>query len=81
MNANHQPPQPEVQVQVTKQRTLTGVTLAVQRADDGGRVLQIIDPIAGQLTLVPLTPAIAREIGNQLVSAVPIVGANEMPKP
>jgi len=69
-----------VQIPVTKQTFYTGCQINVQKLDDGSRQLHIIDPATGTVHIFPLSAEAAREIGNALFSAVPIAGADQMPR-
>jgi len=80
MNGNSQPPPvQEVQVPVTKQINCNGWSVNVAHAPDGGRILQLVDPGAGAVYLLPLSPEGARNVGKLLISSVPVAGADEMP--
>jgi hypothetical protein len=43
------------------------------------RVLCLFDPLSGTQYRLPLTADGARQIGQQLISSVPVIGADEMP--
>jgi hypothetical protein len=62
-----------------RQTTYVGLQVQVGKAPDGGRALIFTEPATGDSHLFPLEAAIARDIGNQLFSAVEI--ATEMPAP
>ncbi len=68
------------QVPISREITYQGVQVQVLRLKDGGRLLQVVDPVGGILHNFPLTPQGAREIGNELASAVPTATADQMPK-
>jgi hypothetical protein len=78
MNGNGQQPQA---VPISKQITCQGWSVTVANAPDGGRILQLVDPIAGAVYLLPLTPEGARNVGKLLISSVPVAGVDEMPGP
>jgi hypothetical protein len=79
MNGNSQPPVHEVQIPITKQVNCSGWQVGVVNSPDGNRILQVIDPGASAVYLIPLSPDLARELGGKLISAVPVAGVNEMP--
>ena len=65
-------------VPVNKQILYSNCLFSTEKLPDGGRQLQVLDPLTGTLHLFPLPPEVSRQIGNDLFSAVPI--ATEVPR-
>ena len=75
---SRQQPQ-QIQVPISRRISYDNCIIEVAKLEDGGRALTVLDPVAGVIHIFPLSPEVARQIGNQLFSAVPVASAGDMP--
>lgn len=68
-----------VEVPITEEITLRGVQLGAVPVEDGGRILQIIDPMRARVILIPVPADVARTLGQALITTLEVAGPGDVP--
>lgn len=70
---------PEVRIQLTREVRFLAAMVDAKRLSSGNALIEIVDPGSGTVYHAEITGEAARKIGRELISTVPIAGADEMP--